>query len=198
MVLNLSRNPVDIKPCELEINKSCRPKQRGLRNQQKFASKFWTTQGISAASAIASIAALLCNSATFSDPLPKSAQPMTTEAVTLMYSGNTAVWQDSDIYFSPDGSVKGILGKPTAKAAIEGSWSVNENKICVYTFRSKQPGSFYECYQWWRDGKRAISSWSPRSDGSTADATNGFRFGEEKSLKAGDLVSNRYSSAPGF
>jgi hypothetical protein len=115
-----------------------------------------------------------------------------------MYSGNSATSKDSDIYFSPDGSVKGIAGKPVAKEAIEGTWSVISNEICVYTFKSKQPGSFCDCYQWWRIGRRAFSLWTRRSDGSTVDAKNDYRVGEEGNLKIGDLVSTRYGAAPGF
>jgi hypothetical protein len=149
------------------------------------------------AAAVAASAAFFCASAS-ADPLPKSATPMTSEAIRLMYSGNTAVWADSDIYFAPDGSIKGILGKPAAKNIIEGTWAIEGNTFCLYTFRSKAQVSSCDCYLWWRDGKRAISLWSPRSDGAPVDAANGYRLGEERNLKVGDLVSARYSAAPGL
>jgi hypothetical protein len=147
---------------------------------------------------LAAVAMQLYHSAVLAAVLPKSAEPMTVESIKFLYAGNSAIWKDSDIYFAPDGSAKGIFGKPMAKAAIEGTWSVSDNKICVYTFRSKMPGSFCDCYQWWRDGKSTISLWSTRSDGSIADATNGYQVDEEKNLKPGDLISVRYGSAPGF
>ena len=138
----------------------------------------------------------LMSSPALADALPKTATPMSSEAVTKLFQGNSAIWKDEDIYFAPDGSVKGIFGKPTVKALIVGSWSVNDNELCVYTFRSKEKDPFRDCYQYWSDKKRIITLWSMHSDDSAPDQDNGYYFGEEKKLKPGDLVTDRYTAAP--
>jgi hypothetical protein len=130
----------------------------------------------------------------FADSLPKTAIPMNAESVKKMYSGNSAIWKDSDVYFLPDGSVQGVFGKPTVTDLIVGSWSVSGNEICVYTFQTKQPTPFRDCYQYWRDGKRIIALWSIHADGSAVDSNNGYHSGEDR-LKPGDLVSDKYQAA---
>lgn len=138
---------------------------------------------------------LICSPA-LADSLPKTATPMSSQAVQKIYSGNSAIWKDSDVYFAPDGSLKGIFGKPTIKALMVGTWSVNGNEICIYTFRTKEPNSFRDCYQYWSEGRRVIALRSIRSDGSAVDQSNGYHVGEEGNLKPGDLVSARYMAAP--
>ncbi|WP_158815977.1 DUF995 domain-containing protein [Methylocapsa sp. S129] len=130
------------------------------------------------------------------DSLPKTAAPMNSESVKKIYSGNTLISKYYDIYFAADGSIKGIFGKPSTKALIQGSWSVSGNEICMYTFRSKEPNSFRDCYQYWQDGRRIIALWSVHSDGSTVDQNGGYSVGEDRNLKSGDLISARYSAAP--
>jgi Protein of unknown function (DUF995) len=126
--------------------------------------------------------------------LPKTAIPMNSDMVKQIYSGKTAVWKDSDVYFAPDGSTKGLYGKPQIKALLEGSWSVTGNEICVYTYRTKDPNFYRDCYQYWLDKKRIVALWSEHSDNSPVDQVNGYHFGEENKLKPGDLVSEKYTA----
>jgi hypothetical protein len=145
--------------------------------------------------AVAFSVVLACSAAS-ADSLPKTATPMSSDAVEKIYAGNTVISKNFDAYFALDGSIKGLFGKPTVKALIEGSWSVAGNEICMYTFRSREPDSFRDCYQYWQDGRRVVALWSIHSDGSAVDQTNGYHVGEEKSLKAGDLVSDKYAASP--
>jgi len=128
------------------------------------------------------------------DSLPKTAIPMERELVKKLYSGNTAIWKDSNVYFAPDGSIKGLFGKPKINALMEGSWSVTGNEICIYTFKTKDPNFNRDCYQYWLDGKRIVALWSAHSDSSAVDQNNGYHFGEEKNLSPGDLVSEKYTA----
>jgi hypothetical protein len=130
---------------------------------------------------------------TRADSLPKTATPMNSESVKKLYSGNTAIWKDSDVYFAPDGSIKGLFGKPQIKALMEGSWSVSGNEICVYAYKGKEPSFYRDCYQYWLDGKRIVALWSGHSDNSAVDQIDGYHFGEEKKLNPGDLVSEKYT-----
>jgi len=136
---------------------------------------------------------LMCAVA-LADSLPKTAIPMSAESVKKMYSGNSAILKDSDIYFLADGSVQGVFGKPKVKDLIVGSWSVSGNEICIYTFQAKQPSPFRDCYQYWMNGKRIVMIWSIHADGSSTDSNSGYRSGEDM-LKPGDLVSDKYQAA---
>jgi hypothetical protein len=140
--------------------------------------------------------AIICSAAR-AEGLPVAAKPMGSEAVKKIYSGNSEITKDADLYFAPDGSVKGIFGKPKSNALIEGSWSVSGNEICIYTFKGKERNSFRDCYQYWIDGKRVIVLWSIHSDGSTVDQINGYHVGEEKNFKPGDVVSDKYDATTG-
>jgi hypothetical protein len=135
----------------------------------------------------------ICASAR-ADSLRKTAAPMSSELVKKLYSGNTAIRKDSDIYFAPDGSIKGVFGKPQVKAFIEGSWSVTANEICMYIYKGKDPNFYRDCYQYWLDGKRIVALWSGHSDNSAVDQNDGYHFGEEKALSPGDLVSEKLSA----
>ncbi len=152
--------------------------------------------GIAAKSAIA-LAGVVLSTATFADDLPKTAAPMSGDAVRKLYSGNSAISKNSDIFFEPDGSLKGIFGKPKVTDTIVGSRSVSGNEICLYTFRRKEPNSLRDCYQYWIDKKRTLTLWSIHGDGSAADQSDGYYVGEESNLKPGDLVSSEYAAAPG-
>ena len=63
--------------------------------------------------------------------LPKDAKPMTAEEVTAIYSGNSALWKLSKVYFSPEKKVMGVFGKGSKRAIFSGEWSVTDNEICM-------------------------------------------------------------------
>lgn len=129
--------------------------------------------------------------------LPKTATPLNSESVTKLYAGKTAVDKNSDVFFAPKGTEKGVLGKPKVTGVLMGTWSVAGNEICMYVFRNKDPNSYRDCYKYWQDGNHILALWSSHSDGTAADPTNGYYRGEESKLKLGDLVSEKYQAAGG-
>ena len=143
------------------------------------------------------VAAAAIASAGLADPLPTTAKPLSSDAVTKLYAGKTAVGKDSDIFFAPSGIAKGILGKPKAASTLMGTWSVAANEICLYIFRNKDPTTYRDCYKYWQDGGHIITLWSSRSDGTAADEKTGYYRGEESKLKPDDLVSGKYDAAGG-
>jgi hypothetical protein len=142
-------------------------------------------------------AVLLCGGA-LGEPLPQGAKPASSATVVNSYSGRTAVWKDSDVYFAPDGTAKGVLGKPKITGVLMGTWAVSGNEICLYAFRQNEGASFRDCYKYWRDGKRLVTLWSAHSDGTPVDDKDGYYAGEEERLKPGDLVSDKYAAAGGW
>jgi hypothetical protein len=142
--------------------------------------------------------ALLMSGAARGDALPKAAIPLSSDAIVKLYSGKTAIGKDADIYFAPDGTDKGVWGKPKTITAFMGTWSVSGNEICIYAFRKNAPVTLRDCYRYWRDGKRLVTLWSNRSDGAAVDESDGYYSGEEDKLKPGDLVSDKYDAAGGW
>lgn len=134
----------------------------------------------------------------FAEALPPGTTPLSSDAVAKIYSGKTALWKDSDVYFAPDGTAKGVLGKPKTTGATMGTWAVSGNEMCLYAFRQHEGATFRDCYKYWRDGKRLLTLWSGHSDGTPVDLRDGYYTGEEDKLKPGDLVSARYAAAGGW
>ena len=144
-----------------------------------------------------SLAGALLAGGAVAGPLPETAKPMSAEAIVAMYSGKTLVGNQSDIFFAPDHTDKGIFGKPKMTTLILGTWSVADNEICAYNFRKNDHQSYRDCYRHWQDGGRVLTQWSAHSDGSAVDANNGY-FADGVKLVAGDLVSERYAAAGGM
>ena len=147
--------------------------------------------------ALVIIAEAFPSSAALAETLPTTARPMSSDAVTKLYAGKTAVGKDSDIFFAQSGIEKGILGKPKATNTLMGTWSVADNEICIYVFRKKDPNTYRDCYKYWQDGGHIITLWSSHSDGTAVDEKTGYYRGEEGKLKPGDLVSEKYDAAGG-
>jgi len=143
-------------------------------------------------------AGLILSCAALAESLPKTATPLSKDAVTRIYSDRTAIWKDADAYFAPDHTEKGVLGKPKATSVFMGTWTVSGNEICVYNFHKNSPATFRDCYKYWQDGKRVVTLWSIHSDGSPVDENNGYYVGEVDKLKPGDLVSDKYAAAGGW
>ncbi|MDX8464602.1 hypothetical protein RFM26_02740 [Mesorhizobium sp. VK23B] len=64
-----------------------------------------------------SIAAFILGTTTvaaMADKLPKGAIPLSADEVRAIYSGKTGVYSVSDIYYDPNGTTKGVFGKPKA------------------------------------------------------------------------------------
>jgi len=122
---------------------------------------------------------------------------MASDALVAMYSGKTLVGKQGDIYFAPDHTDKGILGKPKMTTLLMGTWNVTGNEICTYNFRKNDRQSYRDCYKYWQDGGRVVTLWSAHSDGSAVDINNGYYSADDK-LVSGDLVSERYAAAGGM
>jgi hypothetical protein len=121
---------------------------------------------------------------------------MSRETLIKLYSGKTAIGAESDIYFSPDNTFKGLIGK-TKDSPITGTWSVTDNELCIYSFRKDKLGTYSDCYEYWSDGSRIISLWSVHSDRSRVDRSTGYVEIEQSNFRAGDLISERYYSTGG-
>ena len=144
-------------------------------------------------------ATVLTSGGASADALPPTAHPVTSATVVALYSGKTALWKDSDVYFAPDGTAKGVIGKPKVKGVLMGTWAVSGNEMCLYAFRQNEGATFRDCYRYWRDeNRRLLTLWSSHSDGTSVDDKDGYYTGEQERLKAGDLVSDKYGAAGGW
>lgn len=150
-------------------------------------------------SALSSLAGIALASAAFAGPLPPTAKPMSADAIAKIYSGHTAVFNISDIYFAPDGTTKGLFGKPKIKGTFAGKWSVNGNEICTSSGGTDKsdPKIYTDCWKWFGDGKKTYALWSTHYDGSAVDEANGYNDKEIKNYRPGDRVSKRYAAMGG-
>lgn len=147
----------------------------------------------------ATLAAVLVAGNASGEALPPRAHPASSATVVGLYSGKTAVWKETDVYFAPDGTAKGIIGKPKITGVLMGTWAVSGNEMCLYAFRQNEGATFRDCYKYWRDdNKRLIALWSSHSDGTPVDDKDGYYPGEQDRLKAGDLVSDKYAAGGGW
>jgi len=129
--------------------------------------------------------------------LPKDAKPMTAEEVTAIYSGNSALWKLSKVYFSPEKKVMGVFGKGSKRAIFSGEWSVTDNEICMNNTAKGDPKTYTDCWKWWHAGKKTIALWSVHYDNSKVDTKNGYSDEELKYIKSGDKVSKEYEELGG-
>jgi hypothetical protein len=98
---------------------------------------------------VAPAAVLSCYSGAVGEQLLRTASPMSREVLTKLYSGKTALGVESDIYFLPDNTFKGLIGKPKTVSPITGTWSVAGNELCIYSFRRDDLGTYCDCYEYW-------------------------------------------------
>lgn len=134
---------------------------------------------------------------TLADKLPKGATPLSSDEVRAIYSGKTGVYKVSDIYYDPNGTTKGVFGKPKATMTISGTWEVNGNERCMHNHPKGDPKLYTDCNAYWRSGKKIYSLWTVHYDGSKPDKVNGYWTGELKLHKDGDLVSKKYMAMGG-
>ncbi len=131
------------------------------------------------------------------DKLPKNATPLTPDEVRAIYSGKTAVYSSSDVYFDPNGTTKGIFGKPKATTTFKGTWDVKDNERCMSNKAKGDPKTYTDCNAFWRSEKKIYSLWTVHYDGSKPDKVNGYWTGEVKLQKSGDRVSKKYAAMNG-
>ncbi|WP_162918264.1 DUF995 domain-containing protein [Taklimakanibacter deserti] len=129
--------------------------------------------------------------------LPKNAKPMTAEEVIAIYSGNSAVWDGSKAYFSPEKRVKGVFGKGTKRVTYAGEWSVTDNEACMKNSAKGDPKIYTDCWKWWHVGTKTITLWSVHYDETKPDDRNGY-YDEMRSIKKGDKVSKEYEELGGL
>jgi hypothetical protein len=129
--------------------------------------------------------------------LPKNAAPMTADEVKALYAGNSAVWENSKAFFSPDGKTKGVFGKGKKRVAYAGEWSVADNEVCMKNSPKGEAKVYTDCWKWWRVGDKTITLWSVHFDGSKVDEKTGY-YDEMRSIKRGDKVSAEFAEIGGI
>lgn len=143
-----------------------------------------------------SIAAFVLGTTTvaaMADKLPKGATPLSAAEVHAIYSGKTGIYNTSDVYYDPNGTTKGVSGKPKATSTFKGTWAVNGNEQCMYNKAKGDPKTYTDCNAFWRAGNKVYSLWSVHYDGSKPNKVNDYSPNEMKKYKKGDLVSKRYA-----
>lgn len=135
--------------------------------------------------------------AAVADKLPKGATPLSAAEVRAIYSGKTGVYSVSDIYYDPNGTTKGVFGKPKAKSTFKGTWAVKGNEYCMYNKSKGDPKTYTDCNAFWRAGNKIYSLWSVHYDGSKPNKVNDYSPSEMKNFKKGDLVSKMYIAMGG-
>ncbi|WP_292372673.1 DUF995 domain-containing protein [Mesorhizobium sp.] len=135
--------------------------------------------------------------AAMADKLPKGATPLPSDEVRAIYSGKTGVYSVSDVYYDPNGTTKGVFGKPKAKSTFQGTWAVKGNEHCMYNKSKGDPKTYTDCNAFWRAGNKIYSLWTVHYDGSKPDKVNEYWTGALKQHKKGDLVSKKYAAMGG-
>jgi hypothetical protein len=129
--------------------------------------------------------------------LPSTATPMTPEDVTKVFSGKTLLAPNSDTFVMPQGTTKGVVGKPKITGPFTGTWSVSGNEFCMENVSPGETTSMKDCIKLWRDGRKVYTLWTARSDGKGIDYVDGYDPFLPKT-RAGDIVSQRYQKAGGL
>jgi hypothetical protein len=131
------------------------------------------------------------------DPLPNSAKPLSSSWITKAYSGNSALWGISMVYFVPDGTTVGVYGNPP-KATFTGTWVVKKNKICMTNVptniktKKLDTRTYTDCWVYYADGKTILTSYY--NDFEEGKGPNDdYSEGEISNLKKGDKVSVKYA-----
>jgi Protein of unknown function (DUF995) len=135
--------------------------------------------------------------AAVADPLPSSAKPLSSKWITKAYSGNSALWDTSMVYFAPDGTTIGVYGNPP-QATFAGSWVVKKNKICMTNVptniktKKLDTRTYTDCWIYYADGKTILTSYY--NDFQEGKGPNDeYSEGELSNLKKGDKVSAKFA-----
>ena len=129
--------------------------------------------------------------------LPATAVPLGAEEVVKLHSGNTGTYPTVDEYFAPDGTTIGIFGKPVAKSTFAGKWIVFGNTLCTLSGNKFETKIYTDCNAFWRDGDKILMLWSTHSDGSKADAVNGY-YDATGTVKPGNIIADKYKAGGGL
>ncbi|WP_181180590.1 DUF995 domain-containing protein [Mesorhizobium sp. B2-4-6] len=150
--------------------------------------------------AVISISAVILGATTVAAmavKLPKGATPLSADEVRLIYSGKTGVYRGADTYYDPNGTTRGVFGKPKAVGTFKGTWTVKGNELCEYNKSKTDTKASTNCNAFWRVGNKIYALWSVHFDGSKPDKVNDYWVGEVKQHKKGDLVSKKYAAMGG-
>ncbi len=141
--------------------------------------------------------ALVIGAAACADPLPQGAKPLSSKQISKIYSGNSAVWDKSMVFFAPDGTTTGVFGKPPS-AIFSGTWEIVKNKICMVNTPTNikshkvDTRTYTDCWIYYVDGKTILTSYY--NDFQEGKGPNeDYYDGEIGNLKRGDVVSQKYA-----
>ncbi|MCF1709102.1 DUF995 domain-containing protein [Tabrizicola sp. J26] len=131
------------------------------------------------------------------DPLPPNAKPLSSKQIEKLYSGNSAVWDRSMVYFAPDKTTKGVFGKPPS-ATYTGKWKITKNKLCmtnspvnIKTGEASKK-TYTDCWTFFTDGDRVLTSYY--NDFEEGRGPNDdYSEGELSNLRKGDVVSKTFA-----
>ena len=129
--------------------------------------------------------------------LPKGAVEMTRHEVKKIFSDTTAFYSKSDQYYAPDGTTKGVFGKPRIVTTFKGTWSVKGNEFCAKNGPKGESTIYIDCFKFWKSGDQVYGLWTVHYDGTTVDEKNGYYTDELKHHLRGDQVSKKYAAAGG-
>ena len=123
--------------------------------------------------------------------LPAGAKPMSPSRIRSIYSGKTAHWKISTVYFAPNGRIKGYMNHK--RVVLGGAWSVSGNRACMHTNWSKPKTGEHgkggtDCWDWYTKGGKKWTLWSVHYDHSKAKPSD-YYSGEQRKLRRGDGVS---------
>ena len=141
---------------------------------------------------LGAVVAIAAIGSALADDLPAGAVPLTSDEVTKIYSGKTAFYKVSTIYYAPDGTMKGVFG---GKSPFKGTWTVASNEQCQV---SGNPGEkqYKDCNKYWRAGKKIWSLWTVHYDDTPVDE-HGYWDKQVQQFKPGDQVSKLYRKVGG-
>lgn len=126
--------------------------------------------------------------------LSKAWTPLTAKEVRAVYSGKTAQWSKTTVYFGPDGNIMGHDKKKTT--VFSGTWSVSANRACMNVVwkvvKTGKSGKATDCWDWYSGDHKMWTLWSKHYDGSKPGKDDYYAH-EIKKLKAGNLVAKEYA-----
>lgn len=148
--------------------------------------------------AIWTLAAISVSAPAFAGHLPAGSKPVPSSRVRSIYSGKTAHWKISTVYFAPNGRVKGYTND--RKTTLNGTWSVSGNRACMHVrwhdLKRGKHGKSTDCWDWYLHGRKKWTLWSVHYNG-TKPKPNDYYTGEEKNLRRGDGASRTLATLNG-
>lgn len=121
--------------------------------------------------------------------LPETAVKLTAAETKALYSGKASNWRTSKAFFAPDGTF--LLVKKDRSLIGEGKWTVKGNKVCTkakwYSLKDGSSDNFWDCWTWYKDGRKYWTQWKGSSGSS-----EGFYDNEKRKLIGINTVSAQF------